>query len=85
MAEANKKATLYLQPQVLRAVKMMAARNDTTASAVVNATLKRSLERDLTDSTTFRGRAGGKTDDFEAWTAAFIKQYRPALEALSKK
>jgi hypothetical protein len=63
---ANRRATIYLNPDVHRAVRLKAAEIDQTLSEVVNAVLRRGLLEDAEDLTAFDERAHEPNMDFGA-------------------
>ena len=53
----NSKATLYLDPKILKAAKIKAAHSEKTLSYLVNEALKLSLREDAADYEAFEKRA----------------------------
>ena len=52
------RATVYLEPEVYRAVKIRAAASDVPISAIVNEALRQRLKEDVEDLKYFEDRAG---------------------------
>jgi len=67
-----KRATVYLEPELHRAVRMKAAETDKSVSELVNAALRQTLAEDADDLASFRARAKEPNLDFEA----FVKGLR---------
>jgi len=57
MAEAAKRATVYFDPALHRALRLKAAAADQTVSEVVNEAVKLSLAEDAEDLAAFEARA----------------------------
>ena len=68
----TKRATIYFDPDLHRAVRMKAVEIDGSVSDLVNAALRRSLTEDAADLAAFRARVNEPTLDFEA----FVKGLR---------
>ena len=62
----TKRATIYLEPELHRAVRMKAAEIEKSVSDLVNAALRQSLAEDADDLAAFRSRAKEPNLDFEA-------------------
>lgn len=62
-----KRATIYLEPHLHRALKMKAAETDQTVSVLVNRAVEEALAEDLEDLDSLRKRAGGPTETYEAF------------------
>ena len=62
-----KRATVYLEPELHRALRMKAAETDKSMSDLVNAALRESLAEDADDLATFRARSREPNMDFEAF------------------
>ena len=62
----TKRATIYLDADLHRAVRMKAAEIETSVSDLVNAALRFSLAEDADDLAAFRDRAKEPNLDFEA-------------------
>ena len=62
----TKRATIYLDPDLHRAVRMKAVEIEKSVSALVNAALRQSLAEDADDLAAFRARAKEPNLDFEA-------------------
>jgi len=52
------RATIYLEPEIFRAVKIRAAASDVPVSAIVNEALRQKLREDVEDLKAFDTRAG---------------------------
>ena len=61
----TKRATIYLDPDLHRAVRMKAAEIEKSVSDLVNAALRQSLAEDADDLAAFRARAKEPSLDFE--------------------
>jgi hypothetical protein len=62
----NAKATLYLNPKILKAAKIKAASTDKTLSYLVNEALKVSLREDASDYGAFEKRSHETSRSLEA-------------------
>ena len=62
----TKRAVIYLDPDLHRAVRMKAVEIETSVSNLVNAALRQSLAEDADDLAAFRARAREPNLDFEA-------------------
>jgi plasmid stability protein len=62
-----KRATIYLAPEVHRALRLKAAETDKSMSDLVNAALRQTLAEDADDLAAFRTRAKEPNLDFEAF------------------
>ncbi len=62
----TKRATVYLDPELHRAVRMKAAEVESSVSELINSALQRSLAEDAEDLATFRARAKEPTQSFES-------------------
>lgn len=62
-----KRATVYLEPELHRALRMKAAETDKSVSELVNAALRQTLAEDADDLGSFRVRAKEPNLDFEAF------------------
>ena len=62
-----KRATVYLEPELHRALRMKAAETDKSVSELVNAALRQTLAEDADDLASFRARAKEPNLDFEAF------------------
>ena len=71
---ATKRATVYFESDVHRAVRMKAAALDTTVSEIVNETLRRSLADDADDLETFDRRGLEPSMDFEAFVRSLKRR-----------
>jgi plasmid stability protein len=66
----NKRATIYLDPELHRALRMKAAETDTSMSELVNEALRQSLADDADDLASFRSRSKEADMDFEEFVSA---------------
>jgi len=64
MAQA-KRATVYLEPTLHRALRMKAAETDLSVSELVNNAIRAGLAEDAEDLEAFRARAKEPTSSFE--------------------
>ena len=62
----TKRATIYLDPDLHRAVRMKAVETEKSVSNLVNAAVRQSLAEDADDLAAFRARAKEPNLDFEA-------------------
>ncbi len=62
---SNKRATVYLDPDLHRALRMKAAETDHSVSELVNDAVRLSLAEDAEDLAAFRARAKEPNLDFE--------------------
>ena len=62
----TKRATIYFEPELHRAVRMKAAEIEKSVSDLVNAAVRQSLAEDADDLAAFRARAKEPNLDFEA-------------------
>ena len=68
----TKRATIYLDPDLHRAVRLKAVESEKSVSDLVNAALRQSLAEDADDLAAFRTRGTEPRLDFEA----FVKGLR---------
>jgi hypothetical protein len=61
-----KRATVYFDQALHRALRLKAAQTDRSLSDLVNAAVRRSLAEDAEDLVAFEERAGERALDFEA-------------------
>ncbi len=64
------KATLYLRPELHKALKLKAVESNLSISEVANRAIEVALAEDLEDIRLLRERAGGPTDSYEQVLAA---------------
>ena len=64
MAAAPKRATVYFDPEIHRALRMKSAASDRSISEVVNEAVRLSLAEDAEDLAAFDSRAKEPTLDF---------------------
>jgi len=62
---SGKRATVYLDPDLHRAVRVKAAETEKTVSELVNTALRQSLAEDAEDLASFRARSKEPNLDFE--------------------
>ena len=67
-----RRATVYLDPELHRALRMKAAETDQSISDLVNAAIRQTLAEDSEDLAAFRARAKEPNLDFES----VLKQLR---------
>ncbi len=60
-----KRATVYFEPEIHRALRLKAAANDRSISEMVNAAVKLALSEDVEDLAAFEERAQEKSVNFE--------------------
>lgn len=65
MASSPKRATVYFDPEIHRALRLKSAAEDRSISEVVNAAVKLSLAEDAEDLAAFEDRAKEPAQDFE--------------------
>ena len=63
----SKRATVYLEPDLHRALRLKAAETDKSMSDLVNAALREALAEDAEDLESFRERSKEPTVDFETF------------------
>jgi plasmid stability protein len=61
-----RRATVYLDPELHRALRVKAAETDQSISDLVNSAVRRTLSDDAEDIATFRARAKEPNLDFES-------------------
>ena len=67
-----KRATIYLEPEIHKALKLKAVETDTSISELVNEAVKEHLNEDAEDLLTFDERKNETTSDF----SDFVKQLK---------
>jgi histone H3/H4 len=65
MSGESKRATVYFDPQIHRALRLKAAESDRSVSELVNEAVKESLAEDAEDLAAFSERAREKSVRFE--------------------
>ena len=65
MATATKRATVYFDSQIHRALRLKSAESERSISELVNAAVKMSLAEDADDLASFEARAGEPNLRFE--------------------
>ena len=65
MTASPKRATIYFEPEIHRALRMKSAVNDQSISEVVNEAVRLTLAEDAEDLAAFNSRAKEPTLDFE--------------------
>lgn len=63
--QQSKRATVYLDPELHRALKIKSAQSDRTLSELVNLAVRQSLEEDHDDLKAFQERKNEPNLDFE--------------------
>jgi hypothetical protein len=66
MISLNKRATIYLDPQVHRAIKLKAAETEQSISDIVNDALRYALMEDMEDLEALRDRVAEPTISYES-------------------
>ena len=66
MKTIQKRSTVYLDPQIHRALKVKSAHSSKTISQLINDAIKYSLAEDYEDLTTFEERLNEPNLDFES-------------------
>lgn len=69
-----KRATIYLEPEVHRALRLKAATTGRSISEVVNAAVKQALAEDAEDFEAFRKRRRAESIDFEDFVKALKRR-----------
>ena len=72
----TRRATIYLDPEVHRALRLKAAATDQSISDMVNAALKRALAEDAEDLEAFGKCRGEESIDFEEFVRALKRRGR---------
>ena len=72
----TRRATIYLDPEVHRALRLKAAATDQSISDMVNAALKRALAEDAEDLEAFGKRRAEESVDFEEFVKALKRRGR---------
>jgi len=65
MATLNKRATVYFDPEIHKALRIMAAETSRSISDIVDDALRRELAEDEEDLRSFRERKAEKTISFD--------------------
>lgn len=71
---ATKRATIYLEAEIHRALRLKAAATDRSISDMVNDALKQALAEDAQDFEAFRKRRGEASIDFEGFVKALKRR-----------
>ena len=72
----TRRATIYLDPEVHRALRLKAAATDQSISDMVNVALKRALAEDAEDLEAFGKRRAEESTDFEEFVKALKRRGR---------
>ena len=72
----TRRATIYLDPEVHRALRLKAAATEQSISDMVNAALKRALAEDAEDLEAFGKRGGEESIDFEEFVKTLKRRGR---------
>jgi plasmid stability protein len=72
----TRRATIYLESEVHRALRLKAAATDQSISDMVNAALKRALAEDAEDLEAFGKRRGEESIDFEEFVKTLKRRGR---------
>ena len=70
----NKRATIYLEPELHRALRMKAAETDKSMSDLVNEALRQILAEDTDDLSVFRTRSQKPNMDYEAFESGLRRR-----------
>jgi plasmid stability protein len=62
---SSRRATVYLDPELHRALRVKAAETEQSISDIVNAAVRQTLSEDADDLATYRARVKEPTLDFE--------------------
>ncbi len=65
MSAFNKRATIYFDPAIHRALKIKAAETSRSISELIDDAIRRELAEDMEDLNAFKERAAEKTVSFE--------------------
>ncbi|HCW50610.1 MAG TPA: CopG family transcriptional regulator [Clostridiales bacterium] len=65
MSPVSKRTTVYLDPELHRALRIKAAETDQTISELVNSAVRRCLAEDAVDLAAFEDRAGEPSVPYE--------------------
>ena len=66
LMSSTRRATVYLDPELHRALRLKAAETDQSISDLVNSAVRQTLTEDAEDLATFRARAKEPNLDFES-------------------
>jgi plasmid stability protein len=72
MAQLSKRATIYLEPELHRALKIKAAETSRSISEIINDIVKTELREDAEDLKAFEERASEPTISYES----FVKKLK---------
>lgn len=72
MAQLSKRATIYLEPELHRALKIKAAETSRSISEIINDIVKTELREDAEDLKAFKERASEPTISYES----FVKKLK---------
>ena len=73
---ATKRATVYLEPEVHRALRLRAAANDRSISDMVNDAVKAALAEDAEDLESFDRRKAERSVSFESFVRGMKRRGR---------
>ena len=71
---APKRATVYFQPEIHKALRLRAAANDRSVSDLVNDAVRVSLAEDATDLTAFDRRKKERSVSFESFVQSMKRR-----------
>ena len=74
MEDSSKRATVYFDADLHRALRMKAASNSQTVSEIVNEAVRRALAEDAEDLAAFKKRAREPRMDFETLVGSLRKR-----------
>jgi len=69
-----KRATVYFQPDIHKALRLRAAANDRSVSDLVNDAVRVSLAEDAADLSAFRGRRKERSVSFESFVQSMKRR-----------
>jgi plasmid stability protein len=72
----SKRATVYFDPEVHKALRLRAAATDRSVSEMVNDAVRMSLAEDATDLDSFASRRSEKAVSFESFVAGLKRRGR---------
>ena len=74
--DTQKRATVYFEPDLHRALRLKAAASDRSISDMVNDAVKAALAEDAEDIATFTGRKGEKNLSFDTFVQGLKRRGR---------
>ncbi len=76
MSDLTKRTTIYIEPEIHRALRIKAAETDTSMSELVNDAIKAALAEDAEDLAAFEDRAGDRLVSYEEMVKKLKKDGR---------